>query len=153
MAAMDPIYNTRILALAADIPFLGPLADADVEVVATSRICGSRLRLWARFAGDGTLARVGLEVRACALGQAATALVMPKLIGMPETAIGDARDAFTAMLKADGPVPPPPFDALEIFLPVRDLPARQGAVLLPFEAALRAFAARRERQAVDHVRA
>lgn len=154
MAAMDPIYNTRILALAADIPFLGPLADAEVEVTATSRICGSRLRLWACFAPDGTaLARVGLVVKACALGQAATALIMPKLIGMPEAEISRARASFAAMLKGDGPVPDVPFAELELFLPVRDLPARQGAVMLPFDAAMKAFAARRERQAAGRVSA
>ncbi len=147
MAGMEPIYNTRILALAADIPFLGRLADAEVEVTATSRICGSRLRLWADFDRHAqALSRVGLEVKACALGQAATALVIPKLIGMPEAEIAQAGKAFAAMLKQSAAVPGPPFEELELFLPVRELPARHGAVMLPFEAVLKAFAAHRERQ-------
>lgn len=138
---MDELYSPEILALAADVPFLGALEDADVVATATSRICGSRLRMWAVFAPDGaTIARLGVEIKACALGQAAAAVVLPELPGLAEDAIRAGRDAFHRFLKEDGPPPGPPFARLAILAPVRDWPARHGAVMLPFEAALKAFA-------------
>ncbi len=142
---MDELYSPEILALAAEIPFVGALEDADVVATATSRICGSRLRMWAVFAPDGgAIAKLGVEIRACALGQAAAAIVLPQLPGLAEDAIRAGRDAFHRFLKEAGPPPGPPFNGLAVLAPVRDWPARHGAVMLPFEAALKAFALARD---------
>ncbi len=139
---MDDLYSPQILSLAAAVPFLGPLADADVVATATSRICGSRLRLWVHFDSRPAIAALGVEVKACALGQAAAAIVLPKLIGLEAAPIRAGRDAFHRFLTEQGPPPRAPFDELALFAPVRDWPARHGAVMLPFEAALKAFAER-----------
>ncbi|MFQ5346296.1 MAG: iron-sulfur cluster assembly scaffold protein [Rhodothalassiaceae bacterium] len=142
---MDPgltaLYNNRILRLATQIPFTERLADPDVTVSRTSRICGSRLVLDARFEGP-RIARLGLEVKACALGQATTALVAPRLIGSVRADIEPVARAFAFMIREGGPVPEPPWDDLGIFLPVRDHPSRHGSVMLIFDAALAAFDAR-----------
>ncbi len=142
--AMDDLYSPQILSLAAAVPFLGPLVEADVVATATSRICGSRLRLWVRFdraaVSAPAIAALGVEIKACALGQAAAAIVLPRLIGLQAAPIRTGRDAFRRFLTEQGPPPPAPFDALAALAPVRDWPARHGAVMLPFEAALKAFA-------------
>ena len=138
---MDALYSPQILSLAASVPFLGPLPQADVVATATSRICGSRLRLWVRFAGPA-IAALGVELKACALGQASAAIVLPRLIGLEEAPIRAGREAFHRFLTEGGPPPDAPFDALAVLAPVRDWPARHGAVMLPFEAALKAFAER-----------
>ena len=142
--AMDDLYSPQILSLAAAVPFLGPLAEADVVATATSRICGSRLRLWVRFDNSPApaIAALGVEIKACALGQAAAAIVLPRLIGLQAAPIRAARDAFQRFLTEQGPSPSAPFDALAVLAPVRDWPARHGAVMLPFEAALKAFTER-----------
>lgn len=134
---MSELYNTEILRLATAIPYLGRLDAPDVSVTRTSRICGSRLIMDACFKDD-RISEMGLEVKACALGQAATARIAPKLIGMPVAQIQDGADAFRAMIRDGGPVPPPPFDDLDIFLPLRNHPSRHGSVMLVFEAALTA---------------
>ncbi len=138
--SLDALYNSRILRLATQIPFTERLENPDVTVSRTSRICGSRLTLDAQFDGP-RIARLGLEVRACALGQATTALVAPRLVGSTCEDIAPAARAFAAMIREGGPVPAPPWDDLEIFLPVRDHPSRHGSVMLIFDAALAAFAA------------
>ena len=136
---MSELYNTEILRLATAIPYLGRLEVPDVSVTRTSRICGSRLIMDARVR-DGLIAAMGLEVKACALGQAATARIAPKLIGLPVAQIRAGAEAFGAMIRDDGPVPAPPFDDLDIFLPLRDHPSRHGSVMLIFEAAMSALA-------------
>ncbi len=138
--SLAALYNSRILRLATQIPFTERLENPDVTVSRTSRICGSRLVLDADFDGP-RIKTLGLEVKACALGQAATALVAPRLVGRTRDEIAPAAQAFAAMIKEGGPVPAPPWDDLGIFLPVREHPSRHGSVMLIFDAALAAFAA------------
>lgn len=150
---MSELYNTRILRLATQIPFTARLDGPQVSVTRTSRICGSRLIMDANFDDAGRISKIGLEVRACALGQAATALIAPRLIGLAHAEIEPAARAFAVMLDHEGAVPPPPWSDLEIFLPVREHRARRGAVMLVFDAALAACdaaAAARLSAANDH---
>lgn len=135
---MSELYNTEILRLASEIPFTERLAAPQVMVRRTSRICGSRLTLDADFEEE-RLARLGLEVKACALGQASTSLVAPKLIGHRVEDIAPVADAFRAMLEGRGEPPEAPWDDLAIFLPLREHRSRHGSVMLIFEAALSAF--------------
>lgn len=138
---MSTLYTTDILRLATRIPFTDRLVDADVTVTQTSRVCGSYITMDAIFAGE-RLAHIGLEVKACALGQASAALVAPLLIGMTEADIADGAKDFRAMLKQGGPAPKPPFNGLALMEPVREHKARHGSVMLIFDAALAAFRAR-----------
>jgi len=135
---MTELYNTEILRLASDIPFTRRLTAPQVTVRKTSRICGSRLTMDADIE-DRCLARLGLEVKACALGQAATSLVAPKLIGCRYEDIAPAAEAFRSMLEGFGDVPPAPWEELRLFLPLREHRSRHGSVMLIFEAALEAL--------------
>ncbi|GER05763.1 hypothetical protein JCM17843_00730 [Kordiimonadales bacterium JCM 17843] len=136
---MSALYNKDILRLATEIPFTAPLADAQISITRTSRICGSRLRLDAIFDDQGRFLKLGLDVRACALGQATTAIVAPKLIGLDRQSLAHAADDFRAMLQENGPPPAPPFEALHILEPVRDHKSRHASVMLIFDAALAAL--------------
>ena len=49
---LNDIYNRRVLALAADIPLLGRLADADATATARSKLCGSVVTVDLRLDGD-----------------------------------------------------------------------------------------------------
>jgi len=135
---MSELYNTEILRLASEIPFTERLAAPEITVRRTSRICGSRLTLDADFE-HGRIARLGLEVKACALGQAATSLAAPKLIGCRYEDVAPAADAFRAMLEGRGDPPAAPWNELAIFLPLREHRSRHGSVMLIFEATLGAF--------------
>ena len=87
---------------------------------------------------DGKVADFGQDVKACALGQAAAAVLGEHVIGADLEEIEVARDALRAMLKADGPPPAGRFSELSVLAPVKDYPARHTSTLLAFEAAVEA---------------
>ena len=74
-----PLYNTDILRLAASIPHHQRLADPQASVEKRSATCGSRVTADVRMT-DGRIAQLGLDVKACALGQASAALMAGKLL-------------------------------------------------------------------------
>ena len=83
---------------------------------------------------DGRITRYGQDVKACALGQAAAAIVGKNVIGTDRVQIVAGRDALKAMLKEDGPTPPAPFEELEILRPAKDYRNRHASILLTLEA-------------------
>ncbi len=131
------LYSQRILALAADIPHTARLEAPDATVKKRSPLCGSTVTVDVRVA-DGRVIDFGQDVKACALGQAAAAVVGGAIIGRSAPEIAEARDALRAMLKDDGPTPPAPFDGLEVLRPARDYKNRHASILLSLEAAAEA---------------
>ena len=79
-ADMMQLYSKRILALAADIPHLGKLENADGSAMKRSPQCGSTVTAHVRMDGD-RIADFGQEVRACALGQASAGVLGQAVIG------------------------------------------------------------------------
>lgn len=132
------LYSGRILALAAEIPHTERLAAPDASVKKRSPLCGSTVTVDVTLEG-GRISAFGQDVKACALGQAAAAVVGQNAIGRRRTEIEAARDALKAMLKSDGPAPPAPFDALEVLRPARDYKNRHASILLTLEAAVEAM--------------
>lgn len=133
------LYSTRILALAADIPHLGRLEAPDATVKRRSPLCGSTVTVDLRVR-DGRIADFAQDVKACALGQAAAAVVGAHAIGATRAQIETARDQLKAMLKSDGPTPDAPFDGLEVLRPARDYKNRHASILLSLEATAEAMA-------------
>ncbi|MDK3020367.1 iron-sulfur cluster assembly scaffold protein [Pseudodonghicola flavimaris] len=133
------LYSARILALAADIPHLGRLAAPDATVKKRSPLCGSTITVDVTVK-DRRIADFAQDVKACALGQAAAAVVGAAAIGRSRAEIEKARDQLKAMLKEGGPVPEAPFDGLEVLLPARDYKNRHASILLSLEATAEAMA-------------
>ncbi|WP_159966019.1 iron-sulfur cluster assembly scaffold protein [Profundibacterium mesophilum] len=133
------LYSGRILELAADIPHAVRLEDPQASVRRRSPLCGSTVTVDLSLE-NGRVAAFGQDVKACALGQAAAAVVGHNIIGRSRAEIDAARDALQAMLKADGPVPPAPFDGFEVLEPARDYKNRHASILLAIEAAAEAAA-------------
>ena len=104
---IDDLYSARILALAADMPHAGRLAAPQGSAEKVSKLCGSRITVDLSLA-DGKVADFAQEVRACALGQAAAAVLGENVLGATPQEIEMARDALRAMLKTDGPAPHSP---------------------------------------------
>lgn len=145
---IDDLYSTRILTLAANMPGAGRLDDCDAASEKVSRLCGSRIRVELKV-DAGRVSAFAQEVRACALGQAAAAVLGANILGATPAEIEMARRALSDMLKNDGAPPEGRFSDLAVLLPVKDYPARHASTLLAFEAAseaagaaLRAVAAR-----------
>lgn len=133
------LYHNRVLELAADIPHAGRLVDAEGSSLKVSRVCGSTVAVDVKLDADGRIAEIGVEPKACALGQAATSILASHAIGRSLAEIEAARDALKAMLK-DGAEPPQgEFWELRHLQPVRDYPPRHTSTMLAFEAAAEAI--------------
>lgn len=132
------LYSQRILALAADIPRLGHLSNPSGTSRKRSPLCGSTVTVDVVVA-DGRISDFAQDVKACALGQAAAAIVGGNIIGRTRAQVEKARDQLAAMLKDNGPVPEAPFDGLEVLLPARDYKNRHASILLSLEATLDAM--------------
>ena len=127
------LYNRDILRLAVSIPHQGRLQDPQASVEKRSPICGSRVAVDIVLDGEGRVARLGQEVKACALGQASASLMGAHAIGRSQCELAAARDALAAFLdgKRDDPGDWP---GLSTFGEARPFKARHPSILLPFEA-------------------
>jgi NifU-like protein involved in Fe-S cluster formation len=134
------LYSARILALAADIPHHGRLAEPQGTAKRRSPLCGSTVTADVTV-HDGRVADFAQDVKACALGQASAAVLGAVVIGRSLPELLAARDSLGAMLKSAGPVPAPPFDGYEVLLPARDYKNRHASILLALDAACAAMEA------------
>lgn len=137
---MSDLYHNRILELAANIPHLGALEGAEASVLKVSRVCGSTVTVDIILDAAGHhIAAIGVDPKACALGQAATAILSEYAVGASVDEVIAARDAMMKMLKAGGPPPEGRFWELRHLEPVVDYPPRHTSTLLAFEAAVDAI--------------
>lgn len=139
-----PLYNARILRLAASIPHHALLGGAEAHVRKVSPVCGSRVTVELDLGADGRVARFGQEVRACALGQAAAAILGAGVLGASAAELRAAHTALEGWLKRDEPLAEAVlarFPELPLFEPARPHLARHGSICLAFDAAAEAAAA------------
>ncbi len=145
---LEDLYTPRILALATALPQPGEAREEpDGEARRRTRACGSRIwtRVW--LDGAGRVSHLMQHVEACALGQAAAAIVGRCVIGAGLEELRAIRRVLRAMLEEGAPPPSRPcWRALEALEPVRDFPPRHEAVLLPFDAAIAAVRAALEKR-------
>jgi NifU-like protein involved in Fe-S cluster formation len=135
---IDELYSARILRAAANMPLSGRLSRPDGSAERIAKLCGSRVIADVVLDEDGAVADFAQDVKACALGQAAAAVLGDHVIGASPREIEMARDALRAMLKQGAPPPTGRFADLAMLEPVKDYPPRHASTLLAFEAALAA---------------
>jgi NifU-like protein involved in Fe-S cluster formation len=131
---LDDIYNKRILELAGNIPRLGRLAAPDASARAHSKLCGSTVVVDLKVE-DGKVVDFAHDVKACALGQAASAIMARHVIGATGPELRTLRDQVRAMLKENAAPPEGKWAEVAVLEPVRDFKARHASTLLTFEAA------------------
>lgn len=136
---MDDLYHPRILELAAGIPSVGRLDAPDGAATKVSRVCGSVVSVELKLK-DGKVSEIAVHPKACALGQAATAVLAMHAVGATPQEILQARDALRAMLKERGAPPAGRFWELRHLEGVRDYPPRHASTMLAFDAAAEALA-------------
>lgn len=134
------LYSKRILALAADMPRTKRLDNPTATAKKRSPLCGSTVTVDINVA-DGVITDYGQDVKACALGQAAAAVVGDAIVGRSIAEVQQGRDELFAMLKSNGPVPSAPFSDLEVLEPAKDFKNRHASILLAFDATLDALQA------------
>lgn len=129
------LYNERILRLATEVPdrrIETPMASSEKR----SPICGSRVTVDVNLDAEGRVNEIGMLVRACALGQASSALFAADALGRSPEELAAARDALTAWLAGTGPLPDWP--GIDVFVPALTHSARHPSIRLAFEAAAEA---------------
>jgi NifU-like protein involved in Fe-S cluster formation len=135
---MDDLYHPRILELAADTPHIGRLENPDGVSTKVSRVCGSVVTVELKLR-DGAISEIAVHPKACALGQAATAVLAMHAIGATPNEIREARDKLRAMLKEGAPPPDGRFWELRHLEGVRAYPPRHASTMLAFDAAVEAL--------------
>lgn len=133
------MYNQRILELAGNIPRLGRLSDADASATAHSKLCGSTVTVDVKVA-DGRISDFAHDVKACALGQAASSIMARNIIGATPAELRDIREIVRRMLKENGAPPPEGrWQDIRVLEPVREYKARHASTMLTFDAVVEAL--------------
>jgi len=140
-----PLYNAELLRLDTGNPHEERLSDPMGSAERRSPVCGSRIAVDVDLDAAGRVAAIGMQVSACAFGQASATLLARHAIGRSQAELAESRDAITRWLAGQGVMPDwPGLAALAAVVPHS---ARHGAVRLPFEAAADAVAAATQRAA------
>jgi NifU-like protein involved in Fe-S cluster formation len=133
----EKLYTPELLALTLEVARWPAMENLPLHGEARSPTCGSTLALDLALDECGRLQTLGMRVRACAVGQAAAALFARSALGLDRDAIAKAHDRIEGWLESEAPIAE--WNGLELLLPARDFPARHGAILLPWKAALAAL--------------
>lgn len=142
----EALYTRDILRLAVSIPHQQRLENPDGSAEQRSQTCGSVVAADVIIADDGVLLELGLMISACALGQASAAILGAEAIGRTASDIIHARSNLAAFFdgKAEFPGIWQDMDKLVV---AKDHQGRHGAILLPYDALIAAFADAAKRKA------
>lgn len=132
------LYSIDVLRMAASVANFPPLAEPDAIEERRSPTCGSRMTVSLRIDDGGRIAAIGLDAKACALGQAAAAILARSAVGADRATIEAISEAWRAYLAGEADALPdwPDFALLAAG---RDYPARHPSMRLAFEAAVAAL--------------
>lgn len=135
---IDDLYSGRILSLAANMPRTGRLALPHGTGEQVAKLCGSKAIVDVRIDGNNRISDYAQDVKACALGQAAAAIVGEAAVGATLDEVREARDDMLLMLKHGGDGPEGRFEGLRALKQVADYPARHASTLVAVEALVKA---------------
>ena len=128
------LYSLDVLRMAAAVADFPAIEDGALREERRSPTCGSRMTVTLILDGDGRVAKVGLDAKACALGQAAAAIMARTIVGRSADEVAQASEAWRAYLARDSDVLPD-WPDLALLSAGRDYPARHPSMRLAFEAA------------------
>lgn len=135
---IDDVYNAKILGFAGNIGRIGRLAHPDATAKAHSKLCGSTVTIDLMMK-DGVVTDFAHDVKACALGQASSAIMAEHVVGTSSQELRALRDEMLRMLKENGAPPQGRFSDLKYLEPVRDYKARHASTMLTFDAVVDAI--------------
>ena len=131
------LYNAEVLGLATSLAAYPLSANLTLHGTARAPTCGSTIALGLSRDRSGRIDVVGLRSQACAIGQAAAAIFAKAAPGKDLEELEAALNQIEQWL-AGGALPDwPGFAAIAA---ARDYPARHGAIMLAWRAALVALA-------------
>lgn len=136
MGLNAPLYTIEILRLAGSLPDPEQLERVDGAAKLRSPTCGSTVLSEIAMDG-GVVAGLSQQVRACAFGQAAAALVAKHAAGRNQDEVAEALSTLVGWL--GGASDEPGGWGFEALAPARSRVSRHGAILLPLRALLAAI--------------
>ena len=135
------LYSIDVLRRAASVADFPLLTDHDAKAERRSPTCGSRMTITLKLDDEDRIAAIGVDAKACALGQAAAAIFAASALGADRADIESASNQWSAYLSGERDELPD-WEGLELLAAGRDYPARHPSMRLAFEAAAAALAAR-----------
>ena len=135
---INDVYNAKILGFAGNIGRIGRLEGPDATATAHSKLCGSTVVVDIRMEGDRVV-DFAHDVKACALGQASSAIMAQHVVGATADELRAVRETMLKMLKDNGAPPEGRFEDLKYLEPVRDYKARHASTMLTFDAVVDAI--------------
>lgn len=133
----DKLYTPELLALTVELANWPAEETLPIHGDARSKTCGSTLSMNLALTPDKRIETLGMRVRACAVGQAAAAIFARHAPGRDLAAVTAAHHRIGAWLEGEEPIADWP--DLTILARARDYPARHGAIILPWKAAIAAL--------------
>ena len=131
------LYTPEVLALAVDLA-RWPVQEAlPLHGSARAVTCGSTLAMDIAVDDAGRIVSLGMQVRACAIGQASAAIFANSAEGHDAGSLEAALAQVECWLGEGGPLPDWP--GIATIAPAADYSARHGAIMLPWRAALAAL--------------
>lgn len=128
------LYTPDVLGLAVELSRFPLTDDLLLRAEARSKSCGSTITLGLAMTPEGVVNKVGVRSQACAIGQASAAIFAQGVCGCTGADIHATARVLGKWLTGEGPLPDWP--GLSTIEAARDYPARHGAVMLPWNAAM-----------------
>jgi NifU-like protein involved in Fe-S cluster formation len=132
------LYTNNILELASTIPITTRLKHPDVSVTKRTAICGSSITLDLNVA-DCKIREIGLDIKACALGQASACIFLTDAVGTNFDTILELRRNLKTFLETGTFLIKSPFARYKYFKPAQKVPYRHDSVLLILDASIEAL--------------
>jgi NifU-like protein involved in Fe-S cluster formation len=134
----DELYARDLLRWASDVRHSGRLEAPDAEATGSNPMCGDRCHM--TFAlHDGVVTEARHETRACALTQGSAAILSAHAAGETPQSLATLREAVASMLRSEGVAPDGKWAAYGLYAGAAQHKSRHVCVLLPLDAALKAF--------------
>ena len=133
------LYSIDVLRMAAKVAEFPPLEMPHLREERRSPTCGSRVTVTLSLDNAGRITAIGLDAKACALGQAAAAIMAQSAIGQDSAGLAAAGEGWRTYLAGESDILPD-WPDLGLLAAGKDYPARHPSMRLAFEAANAALA-------------
>ena len=133
----DLLYSKDVLRLAAEARGAGRLDHPDGSFSEHNPTCADRTTVDLQVE-DGRISAMAHDTKACVLAQASASILGATLHGCTLADLKTLRGQIAGMLKGEAP-PAEPFEQYGILIEVAQFASRHRCVLLPVDAAIRAF--------------
>ena len=123
------IYTKTILRFASNIPNAERLKSPDVSITRRTAVCGSSMTVDLNIK-NGKIEKIGLDIKACALGQASASIFAKNAIGLTLKEVQNLKNGLIGFLKTGDFQIKKPFEDYKYLDPARSVPYRHDSILL-----------------------